>query len=81
MKKFLGDDHVKVGPGKWRSIDGKRQFRASPSDYLGKHGIGWPTVPNTPHVHFEFLSPKAGGSGNFNVDKNVHVPLHNCSLT
>ena len=71
--KFLGDDFVKVGPGKWRSLDGKRQMRVTPSDYSGGHGMGSPTVPDTPHVHFEFLRPT--GNGNHVVTKNVHVPL------
>ncbi|AUX27693.1 uncharacterized protein SOCEGT47_082910 [Sorangium cellulosum] len=72
--KFLGVDHVKVGEGKWRSRDGTRQFRIKPDDFLGKHGIGYPTVTNAPHVHFEFLSPNKSGTG-FDVTKNVHVPL------
>lgn len=58
MRLFLGDDYVKIDSGKWRSLDGTRQFRVKPDDYLGNHGIGQPTVPNTPHVHFEFLTPK-----------------------
>ena len=49
--KFLGDDFVKVDAGKWRSIDGTRQFRVKPNDYLGEHGIGRPLVLNTPHVY------------------------------
>lgn len=28
--KFLGDNFVKVGEGKWRSLDGTRQFRITP---------------------------------------------------
>ena len=71
-KLFLGDDYVKVGEGKWRSLDGSRQFRVKPDDYLGKHGIGRPLVPNTPHAHFEFLQPKGN---KFEVIKNIHVPL------
>ena len=58
----------------WRSLDGTRQFRVKPDDYLGNHGIGQPTVPNTPHVHFEFLTPKSNGNG-FDVIKNIHVPI------
>ena len=72
--KFLGDSFVRVGPGKWRSIDGKRQFRVTPDDYLGRHGIGRPPVPNTPHVHFEFLQFNPSGT-RLQVMKNVHVPL------
>jgi len=74
MRLFLGDDYVKVDAGKWRSLDGTRQFRTKPIDYLGKHPIGQPSVPNTPHVHFEFLSPRNNGNG-FDIIKNVHVPL------
>ena len=70
MRLFLGDDYVKIDSGKWRSLDGTRQFRVKPDDYLGNHGIGQPTVPNTPHVHFEFLT----GNG-FDVIKNIHVPI------
>ena len=67
-------DYVKIDSGKWRSLDGTRQFRVKPDDYLGNHGIGQPTVPNTPHVHFEFLTPKSNGNG-FDVIKNIHVPI------
>lgn len=74
MRLFLGDDYVKIDSGKWRSLDGTRQFRVKPDDYLGNHGIGQPTVPNTPHVHFEFLTPKSNGNG-FDVIKNIHVPI------
>jgi hypothetical protein len=63
-----------VDKGKWRSKDGTRQFRVKPDDHQGKHGIGQPIVPNTPHVHFEFLTPKATNTG-FKVTKNAHVPL------
>lgn len=73
--KFLGDDAVKVDAGTWRSLDGTRQFRTVPNDYLGKHGIGNPLVPNTPHVHFEFLAPPNPGALNMRVVKNVHVPI------
>ncbi|MCA8067173.1 RHS repeat-associated core domain-containing protein [Burkholderia sp. AU38729] len=71
--KFLGDDLVKVGPGKWRSLDGARQVRVTPSDYSGAHGMGSPNVADTPHVHFEFLRPT--GNGNHVVTKNVHIQL------
>lgn len=74
MRLFLGDDYVKIDSGKWRSLDGTRQFRVKPDDYLGNHGIGQPTVPNTPHVHFEFLTPRSNGNG-FDVIKNIHVPI------
>ena len=69
---FLGDDYVKIDSGKWRSLDGKRQFRVKPGDYKGGHGIGNPLVPNIPHVHFEFLEPRGN---KFRVKKNIHVPL------
>ena len=74
MRLFLGDDYVKIDSGKWRSLDGTRQFRVKPDDYLGNHGIGQPIVPNTPHVHFEFLTPRSNGNG-FDVIKNIHVPI------
>lgn len=73
-ERFLGDDLVKVGEGKWRSADGLRQFRVGPSDYDGGHGMGLPNVPNTPHAHFEFLRPTS--QGNFVVVKNIHVPIN-----
>jgi hypothetical protein len=75
--KFVGEDAVKVDAGTWRSLDGTRQFRTVPNDYLGRHGIGQPAVPNTPHVHFEFLAPPNPGGTNLRVLKNVHVPLGN----
>ena len=74
MRLFLGDDYVKIDSGKWRSLDGTRQFRVKPDDYLGNHGIGQPTVPNTPHVHFECLTPNSNGNG-FAVIKNIHAPI------
>lgn len=73
--KFLGTNAVKIDSGTWRSLDGTRQFRTVPSDYLGQHGIGQPRVPNIPHVHFEFLAPPNPGGANLRVLKNVHVPL------
>ena len=76
-KKFLGEDSVKVDKGKWRSLDGQRQFRVKPDDYSfdgSGHGMGKPPVKGKPHVHFEFLKPTE--SGNFSVQKNVHVPLN-----
>jgi hypothetical protein len=75
--KFLGTDSVKIDAGTWRSLDGTRQFRTVPNDYLGRHGIGQPSVPDTPHVHFEFLAPPNPGGTNLRVLKNVHVPLSN----
>lgn len=63
MELFRGDDYVKVDVGKWRSLDGTRQFRVKPDDFLGGHGIGQPTVSNTPHVHFEFLVLRSNGNG------------------
>ena len=73
--KFVGEDAIKIDAGTWRSLDGTRQFRVVPNDYLGKHGIGDPLVPNTPHVHFEFLAPPNPGGSNLRVIKNVHVPI------
>lgn len=73
-KLFLGEDSIKVDAGKWRSLDGTRQFRVKPQDYLGEHSIGKPSVPNIPHVHLEFLQPSMNGT-KFDVVKNVHVPI------
>lgn len=50
----------------------ERQFRVKPDDYKGGHGIGKPTVPDTPHVHFEFLEQKGN---RYRVTKKIHVPL------
>ncbi|MGP2571411.1 RHS repeat-associated core domain-containing protein [Ornithobacterium rhinotracheale] len=74
---FLGANYVKVQPGKWRSLDGRRQFRVKTDDYAGVHGMGSPIVPNTPHIHMEFLTPKPNGL-NFTVTKNIHIPLKDC---
>jgi len=75
MEKFLGDKYVKVGQGKWRNVQGTRQFRLKPNDYFGRHKIGPPGghQAKTPHVHFEFLKDAAGGG--FEVTKSIHVPL------
>lgn len=48
---------MKVEPEKWRSLEGKRQMRVTPSAYNGGHGMGGSTAPDTPHAHFEFLRP------------------------
>lgn len=64
---------MKVEPGKWRSLEGKRQMRVMPSAYNGGHGMGSSTAPDTPHAHFEFLWPT--GNGDHVVTKNVRVPL------
>lgn len=50
----IGKDPVYVGDHKYRSRDGKWQYRAKPNDLEG-HG------PNPrPHVHLERLDPKTG---------------------
>jgi hypothetical protein len=41
----LGADAVEVEPGKWRSADGKWQYRAKPGDVMDNH------------IHFEELRP------------------------
>ena len=53
---------------------GKGILRVEETDYFGKHLIGQSSVPNTPHIHLEFLSPRSNGNG-YDVIKNVHVPL------
>jgi hypothetical protein len=70
---FAGEDAVKVDAGAWRSLDGTREFRITPSDYLGKHSIGNAPVPNTPHVHYEFFVPPNPGEQNLRVITNVHA--------
>jgi len=44
----LGSDAVEVEPGKWRSADGKWQYRAKPGDVSENH------------VHLEQLNPQTG---------------------
>ena len=44
----LGSDPVEVSPGKWRSQDGRWQYRAKPGDVLDNH------------VHLEQLNPVTG---------------------
>jgi len=44
----LGKDTVEVAPGKWRSADGKWQYRAKPGDVSENH------------VHLERLNPETG---------------------
>jgi hypothetical protein len=44
----LGSDAVEVEPGKWRSADGKWQYRAKPGDVMDNH------------VHLEELNPRTG---------------------
>lgn len=53
-RERLGHDPVEIEPGKWRSQDGRWQYRAKPNDLAG-HG------PNDgPHVHMERLDPRTG---------------------
>lgn len=76
-QKFLGEDAVKIDKGVWRSLDGQRQFRVVPADYLGKHKIGDPSSAKyASHVHFEFLQAPTNGGSKYKVTKNVHVPLN-----
>lgn len=44
----LGGDAVEVAPGKWRSADGKWQYRAKPDDVSENH------------IHLERLNPQTG---------------------
>lgn len=44
----LGSDPIEVEPGKWRSSDGKWQYRAKPGDVSDNH------------VHLEQLNPETG---------------------
>ena len=74
---FLGRNFVRVEEGKWRSIDGTRQFRVNPDDFSWNgqgHGMGNPVVSNQSHVHLEFLIDNATGTG-FRVIKNIHIPI------
>jgi hypothetical protein len=50
----LGDNPVYVGDNKYRSQDGKWQYRAKENDLSG-HEPG-----DTPHVHLERLDPDTG---------------------
>lgn len=47
-KTKLGKNPVEIEPNKWRSYDGKWQYRAKPGDY------------NDKHIHIEELNPKTG---------------------
>jgi RHS repeat-associated protein len=50
----IGRNPVEIEPGKWRSRDGKWQYRAKENDLEG-HG------PNdSPHIHLERLDPSTG---------------------
>ena len=44
----LGGNPVEVAAGKWRSVDGKWQYRAKPGDVADRH------------IHLEELNPKTG---------------------
>ena len=47
-RQKLGKDPVEIEPGKWRSRDGKWQYRAKPGDIQERH------------IHLEELDPKTG---------------------
>jgi hypothetical protein len=47
-REKLGTDPVEIEPGKWRSQDGKWQYRAYPGDVSRNH------------VHLEELNPRTG---------------------
>ena len=53
-RQKIGKEPVEIEPGKFRSRDGKWQYRAKPEDLQG-HRPG-----DTPHVHIERLDPKTG---------------------
>jgi RHS repeat-associated protein len=48
VRHKLGKNPVEVEPGKWRSADGKWQYRAKPGDLADKH------------IHLEELNPETG---------------------
>lgn len=47
-RQKLGANPVEVEPGKWRSADGKWQYRAKPGDVSNRH------------IHLEELNPQTG---------------------
>jgi hypothetical protein len=47
-RRKIGRNPVEVAPGKWRSRDGKWQYRAKPGDV------------SEGHVHIEELDPRTG---------------------
>jgi hypothetical protein len=47
-RQKLGSKPTEIEPGKWRSADGKWQYRAKPEDLLDNH------------IHLEELNPKTG---------------------
>jgi RHS repeat-associated protein len=51
-REKIGKNPVKVGKNKFRSADGKWQYRAKPGDVAGDS--------RGPHVHLEELNPKTG---------------------
>jgi len=53
-RQKIGKEPVEIEPGKFRSRDGKWQYRAKPEDLQG-HRPG-----DTPHVHIERLDPRTG---------------------
>ena len=52
-REKLGKKPVKVEPHKFRSQDGRWQYRAKPGDVNGQHGRG-------NHIHVERLDPSTG---------------------
>jgi RHS repeat-associated protein len=53
-RTHLGRGAVQIGPGKFRSRDGRWQYRAKPNDLIGHGPI------DTPHIHLERLNPLTG---------------------
>jgi hypothetical protein len=53
-RQKIGKDPVEFEPGKFRSRDGRWQYRAKPEDLQG-HRPG-----DTPHIHIEHLDSKTG---------------------
>ena len=48
VRQKLGKNPVQIEPGKWRSADGRWQYRAKPGDVAERH------------VHLEQLNPETG---------------------
>jgi hypothetical protein len=51
---MLGKGAVEIEPGKFRSQDGRWQYRAKGDDLAGRHSDG------TSHIHLERLNPETG---------------------
>jgi len=66
--KYLGDNPVNMGNGRYVSQDGLRQARMSPKDIGGEHGEG-------PHVNVDIMKPDPDDPTTLTSGPKLHLRI------